>query len=133
MSSDESTAVQPTFADLREWEWAEVLMQPVFIRLVDQIRKHLDDSAWQSSFTEVSEPVPGYRLCLEQGEQRFEVDLWDLCYRVCCQNYPEIQAGEPARVDRSLIEEAGDIDWHRIDQKASAVISQVLCELNLGS
>lgn len=43
---------KPTFAHVDEWQQAEVLMQPVFIRLIDNIRKALDQSTWQGTYQE---------------------------------------------------------------------------------
>lgn len=44
--------IKPTFANVNEWQQAEILMQPVFIRLIDNIRKALDHSAWQGNYQE---------------------------------------------------------------------------------
>ncbi|WP_414530338.1 hypothetical protein [Nodularia chucula] len=35
------------------WQQAELLMQPAFIRVVDNIRKHLDTSGWKGSYHDV--------------------------------------------------------------------------------
>jgi hypothetical protein len=35
------------------WQQAELLMQPAFIRVVDNIRKHLDTSPWTGSYHDV--------------------------------------------------------------------------------
>ncbi|BAY19554.1 hypothetical protein NIES21_54170 [Anabaenopsis circularis NIES-21] len=35
------------------WQQAELLMQPAFIRVVDNIRKQLDASAWQGTYHDV--------------------------------------------------------------------------------
>ncbi|WP_353930236.1 hypothetical protein WJM97_18350 [Okeanomitos corallinicola TIOX110] len=35
------------------WQQAEILMQPAFIRVVDNIRKHLDVSDWQGTYHDV--------------------------------------------------------------------------------
>lgn len=40
----------PKFADIRAWEQAELLMQPVFIRVLDNIRKQLEQSKWQGTY-----------------------------------------------------------------------------------
>lgn len=46
---------RPRFSNTAEWQQAEVLMQPVFIRLIDNIRKELEQSNWQGSYRE--EPI----------------------------------------------------------------------------
>lgn len=43
----------PKIPDMTSWQQAERLMQPAFIRLVDNIRKHLEHSAWHGTYTEV--------------------------------------------------------------------------------
>ncbi len=35
------------------WQQAELLMQPAFIRVVDNIRKHLDTSTWKGTYHDV--------------------------------------------------------------------------------
>ena len=35
------------------WQQAELLMQPAFIRVIDNIRKHLDASAWKGTYQDV--------------------------------------------------------------------------------
>ncbi len=42
----------PKFDDIRVWEQAELLMQPVFIRVLDNIRKQLEQSTWQGNYEE---------------------------------------------------------------------------------
>jgi hypothetical protein len=45
--------MKPTFADEATWEKANVLMQPAFIRLLDNIRKLTEElSTWKSSYQE---------------------------------------------------------------------------------
>lgn len=43
----------PRITDPNAWEQAELLMQPAFIRVVDNIRKQLDDSAWKGTYHDV--------------------------------------------------------------------------------
>jgi len=43
---------RPRFATTAAWQQAEVLMQPVFIRLVDNIRKELEQSSWEGRYQE---------------------------------------------------------------------------------
>lgn len=40
----------PKFADAIAWQQAEMLMQPVFIRVIDNIRKALDTSSWRGTY-----------------------------------------------------------------------------------
>jgi|SRR5579883_1863407 hypothetical protein len=43
----------PKIADTVAWQQAELLMQPVFIRVVDNIRKLLEVSSWKGSYQDV--------------------------------------------------------------------------------
>ena len=52
---------RPKFANSQAWEQANLLIQPALIRLVDHIRKHLEDSTCKGSYREFSiwsEDVP---------------------------------------------------------------------------
>ena len=43
----------PKFQDMVAWQQAELLMQPAFIRLIDNIRKQLDESTWKGAYENV--------------------------------------------------------------------------------
>nr|WP_315871061.1 hypothetical protein [Trichocoleus desertorum] len=45
--------MKPHFRDQVAWAQAELLMQPAFIRLLDNIRKQLDQSDWKGSYQDV--------------------------------------------------------------------------------
>lgn len=52
---------KPLFATEIAWEQANLLMQPAFIRLVDNLRKQLETSSWKGDYREVvvwDESVP---------------------------------------------------------------------------
>jgi hypothetical protein len=156
----------PKISDLQNWQRAELLMQPAFIRLVDNIRKQLEQSTWQGSYQEVpiwaedvpshirdrvtslqtqlksatSEqaaaietqlatlpaPHPGYLLCLKHNQQQVNVDLWELCYQICFENYEPVEANRSVDIDTSLIDaETGEVDWHRLDSKTRQIVEQV--------
>lgn len=42
----------PKFATPAAWQQAELLMQPVFIRVIDNLRKELEQSSWKGSYHE---------------------------------------------------------------------------------
>ncbi|MBW4659224.1 MAG: hypothetical protein KME15_11155 [Drouetiella hepatica Uher 2000/2452] len=51
----------PKFATTLAWQQADLLMQPIFIRVVDNIGKRLEQSAWKGTYHEVAvwaEDVP---------------------------------------------------------------------------
>lgn len=43
----------PKITNSVTWQQAELLMQPAFIRVVDNIRKQLDESAWKGTYQDV--------------------------------------------------------------------------------
>ncbi len=43
----------PKISDPVTWKQAEILMQPAFIRLVDNIRKQLEVSSWQGTYQDI--------------------------------------------------------------------------------
>ena len=49
----------PTISDPVTWQQAEVLMQPAFIRLVDNIRKQLEISSWKGTYQDINIWIPG--------------------------------------------------------------------------
>jgi hypothetical protein len=162
----------PKFKDILAWQQAELLMQPAFLRIVDNIRKQLEASTWKGIYRDVliwpqgtpeeikstviqlrqqleaaspesidrieqelanlPQPYPGYQLCLEAQEREFCVDLWELCYQVCFRNY-SLSLVDPDRqeveIDTSLIDETGDVDWHRLDTKAQEMVGQIFANL----
>ncbi|MEG3938722.1 MULTISPECIES: hypothetical protein [unclassified Microcoleus] len=125
--------MKPKITSPIAWQQAELLMQPAMIRVLDNIRKQLEESPWTGTYQNVEVPIPGYQLILEhQGEQK-SVDIWELCYQICFVNYPpahsQIQSQEVV-IDTSLIEEdTGDVDWNRLDAKASQLIQEIFANL----
>ncbi len=43
----------PKFANMLSWQQAELLMQPAFIRIIDNIGKQLEQSNWKGTYTDV--------------------------------------------------------------------------------
>lgn len=43
----------PKITDTATWQQAELLMQPAFIRVIDCIRKQLEESAWKGTYENV--------------------------------------------------------------------------------
>ncbi len=157
----------PKITDPLTWQQAEILMQPAFIRVVDNIRKFLDSSSWTGTYRDVliwsegtSEetkvlvtqllqemegatpereeeireilarlpvPHPGYHLCLQRQEQQVSIDIWELCYGVCFVNY--VPGKEEVKVDMSLMDETGDVDWLRLDGKVNQLVKEVFAGL----
>jgi len=43
----------PKISNTVAWQQAELLMQPAFIRIIDHIGKHLDQSTWKGTYQDV--------------------------------------------------------------------------------
>ncbi len=74
---------------------------------------------------------PGYVLSLQKEEERVDVDLWQLCYSLCCRNYAlESQEAHPlVEIDTHLLDEQGEVDWEQLDHKAKELIGQIFDNL----
>ncbi len=121
----------PRFADTLAWQQAELLMQPAFIRLVDNLRKQLDASAWKGTYEEVQDPHPQYYLCLQHRDQSVTLDLWQLCYQICfCDYIPGASTEKQlVQIDTTLIHKTGDIDWEHLDAKTQQILHQIFANL----
>ena len=130
--------MKPKFKNNLAWEQAQILMQPAFIRVLDNLRKKLEKSVWKGAYEEIQEPYPGYILTLTNQDKSVQVDIWELCYQVCFSDY------QPAKVhflsvdnedtyeveiDTRLIDETGQVDWHLLETKAKHLVSQVFASL----
>lgn len=130
--------MKPKFKHTLAWEQAQVLMQPCLIRVLDNIRKQLEQSDWQGKYEEIQEPFPGYLLCLKRGDKSTKIDVWDLCYQVCFRDYnpPQVHflnEGEiteyEVEIDTRLINEIAEVDWHLLETKAQNVVEKVFTSL----
>ncbi|HEY9637488.1 MAG TPA: hypothetical protein V6D14_29095 [Coleofasciculaceae cyanobacterium] len=124
--------MKPKFKDTLAWQQAELLMQPAFIRILDQVRKQLEQTAWKATYNNVQAPIPGYELCLQQNDTSVCFDLWDLCFQVCFRNYSPTHTeleGQEVEIDTSLIDETGEVDWQSLDTKAQMLVTQIFTNL----
>lgn len=124
----------PKITNSRAWEQAQLLMQPTYIRVVDNIRKALEDSSWQESYQEVQTPLPGYELCLSAQGKDVKINLWELCFEVCFQDYQRgsvpLESELDVEIDTSLLDnETGEVDWQKLDQKARQQVEQLFQSL----
>lgn len=142
--------MKPIFQDPEAWERAQLLLQPIYIRVVDNIRKYLEQAGegWVDSFTEVQTPRPGYLLRLHRPgapeATAAEFDLWALCFQVCFQQFPgsarvttptvtdSAEAETVVEIDRSLFDEDDEVDWDAVDRKSMAIVQQALGPLLKG-
>ncbi|MFH7242147.1 MAG: hypothetical protein ACHWZW_04780 [Spirulina sp.] len=79
----------------------------------------------EQALAQLPTPTPIYHLRLTQGERIATLDVWELCFRLCCEDYDPAQ---PATTDASLVMEDGEIDWIALDEKAKALVNQALAE-----
>lgn len=125
--------MRPKFKNSVAWQQAELLMQPALIRLLDNIRKQLDQSVWTGTYHEVQTPLPGYQLDLQHNGQQVTIDIWELCYQICFKNYRSTYASDASlevEIDTSLIEnETGDVDWQRLEDKAHQIVEDLFANL----
>jgi hypothetical protein len=130
--------MKPKFKTVQAWEQAQMLMQPALIRILDNIRKQLDDSDWKGDYKEVTYPIPGYHLCLTRQEKSIEIDIWELCYQVCFRGYIPFPDNIFSRDDRStreveidtrLLDDTGEVDWQFLEAKAQKSVRQIFDNL----
>lgn len=107
--------------------------------LVTQLQQQLATAAphetekIQAQLEQLPNPYPGYQLRLEQGDQHITVDIWQLCYQICFRNYsPVLNAMDQnliVEIDTSLLNDRGDVDWLRLDNKTKQLIEQIFSSL----
>ena len=153
----------PQCATLQDQRYAQALMQPALIRIIDNIRKQLDGSDWQGAYrddmrwptettaeqkqqylalqemletatpeehdqiqatlSQLPSPEHLYTLCLKKQDQQQEIDVWQLCYRLC--NAEDGGSDSPITIDTSLLDlEMGDVNWVSLDQKAKRLVEE---------
>ncbi len=124
--------MKPKFKNMVAWQQAEMLMQPALIRIVDQVRKQLENTTWKATYQDVQTPIPGYQLCLEHNGASVCVDVWELCYQVCFRDYSPTHTeteNQEVEIDTTLIDETGDVDWQYLDTKAQKLVERIFTEL----
>ncbi|MEM1309943.1 MAG: hypothetical protein AAF892_06840 [Cyanobacteria bacterium P01_D01_bin.71] len=86
----------------------------------------------RTELMQLPQPFPGYELHLTKAEQTCVVDVWQLCYVVCFQEYPVTNG--PVTIDMTIIDqEANNVDWLVLDNKAKATVSSVFDQLGVPS
>lgn len=130
--------MKPKFKTRLAWEQAELLMQPALIRIIDNLRKELEESDWEGTYKEVTYPFPGYHLCLTHQKRSLEIDIWQLCYQVCFNDYSFLldnifsqddQSTQEVEIDTRLLNEMGEVDWQLIEAKAQNSVRELFANL----
>lgn len=118
--------MQPKFKDSLSYEKAQLLMQPVFIRVIDNIRKETELSQFQTTYEEITEPYPSYLLCLQKPDNLVKFNVWELCFQVCFLNYDSnYNEDEFIEIDPNLLDETDEIDWHSLETKTQKLIKNI--------
>lgn len=118
--------MQPKFSTQLAWQQAELLMQPILIRVIDNLRKQLETSSWRGTYEEIDKPYPGYQLCLNQGETQVKVDIWQLCFQVC---FTGDLTREFVEIDTRLLTETAEVNWVALENKTQQVITRLFADL----
>lgn len=119
----------PKFRNQLAWAQAELLMQPILIRIIDNLRKSLETSTWQGTYQEVQEPYPGYQLSLTKEESVVNLDIWQLCFEVCFINYQYGITEDYIEIDPNLITENGEVNWSNLEIKTKQIIQNIFEKL----
>ncbi len=130
--------MKPKFKNTLAWEQAQILMQPTFIRVLDNLRKQVEKTSWQADYQEASNPFPGYKLVLSRQERKVEIDIWDLCFQICFSNYdPEhihvvtdlVNFSYEVDIDTTLLSQTGEVNWEVLEEKAKHLVEKVFANL----
>lgn len=125
--------MKPKFKTRQAWEQAQTLMQPTLIRVVDQLRQQVEASPWEGEYEDISEPLPGFQLRLQQGDRSQVLNLWDLCFQVCFLNYPSPHSTDTdleVDLDPQLLNAAGEVEWNILDKKVRQVLATTFAALD---
>ncbi|ACB53420.1 unknown [Crocosphaera subtropica ATCC 51142] len=123
--------MKPTFQNAADWDKAEILMQPTFIRVMDNLRKQLEKSSLVATYEEIQEPLPGYQLILTQENNSVTISIWDICFKVCFTDY-ELLSNESSpdsimvEIDENLFHEKGVINWDSLEEKTQKTIQNII-------
>ena len=122
--------MSPKFKNQLAWEQAEILMQPILIRVIDNLRQSLETCQCPGTYQEIQEPYPGHQLLLTKDENVITIDIWQLCFQVCFLNYQEELIDNYIDIDTSLIAEDGEVNWLNIENKTKQIIQNMFTNLS---
>ncbi|NEP15373.1 MAG: tRNA epoxyqueuosine(34) reductase QueG [Leptolyngbya sp. SIO4C1] len=84
----------------------------------------------QPEIEQLPQPTHFYTLRLTKDGQQRRIEVWPLCYQVCCTNYSTDRSDRPLEVDTSLFDpEINDIDWIKLDEKAKQLVERAFAQL----
>ena len=111
--------ILPKISTQIEYEKAQALMQPIFIRVLDNIRKESESLNWLVSYQEIEQPFPSYIVCLQKDDYQIKKNIGQLCFAICFVNYND---NEKVKTDQSLFDEDGEINWQELENKTKALV-----------
>lgn len=115
----------PKFANIIEYEKAQLLLQPIYIRLIDNLRKQSELLTWSVEYQEIAQPFPGYIVCLKKDNYLKKYNLWDLCFQICFTSYQSGQI-EAVQTDKMLIDDRGELNWEALENKTKNLVFTLL-------
>ncbi|TVQ47748.1 MAG: hypothetical protein EA365_03345 [Gloeocapsa sp. DLM2.Bin57] len=121
--------MQPKFKNQLTWSQAELLMQPILIRVIDNLRQSLETSSWKGTYQEIQHPYPGYQLSLTKDEEVVNLDIWQLCFQVCFLNYQYGLTEDYIEIDTNLITAKGEVNWTNLETKTKQIIQDIFNDL----
>lgn len=116
--------IEPKFKNPSDYEKAKLLMQPIFIRLIDNIRKQSELLTWVVEYQQGETLADGYFVTLKKDDFGITKNLWELCFDVCFLNYQS--SSDLVEVDHSLLEDEQELDWLAIDTKTKLLVEKLL-------
>lgn len=116
--------IEPKFKNPSDYEKAQLLMQPIFIRLIDNIRKQSELLTWVVEYQQGETLADGYFVTLKKDGFEITKNLWELCFDVCFLNYQS--SSDLVEIDHSLLEDDQELDWLAIDTKTKLLVEKLL-------
>lgn len=116
--------IEPKFKNTQEYELAQVLMQPTFIRLIDNIRQESESSNYDVSYEEITKPFPSYIVIIKKENTIEKNNIWELCFRICFDNY-QGNHHQLVTTDKTLFDDDGELNWQVLDEKTKALVKSL--------
>ena len=123
--------MKPTFKNTIDWEKADILMQPAFIRVMDNLRKELEKTNLVATYEDIQAPFPGYQLILTKENDSVSISIWEICFQVCFTDYQfssnnSSQASIMVEIDENLFNGDNEINWQQLEIKTQQTIQTII-------
>lgn len=123
--------MKPTFKNTTDWEKADILIQPAFIRVMDNLRKELEKTNLVATYEDIQEPFPGYQLILTKENDSVSISIWEICFQVCFTDYQfssnnSSQASIMVEIDENLFNGDNEINWQQLEIKTQQTIQTII-------